>query len=357
MMLLLQLTACGDPETIRVGFIGGLTGRSADLGIASRNAVQLAVDAVNAAGGINGRPIELLVRDDKGSAEVGAEAARSLIAENVAGIIGPNLSSVASGVVPVINEANIVTISPTVSSLVFAGKDDSFFRVNSTTSQFATAYAERLKERGVMRVAAATDGRNSVYSDSWLNEFRKSFAAVGGSISKSASFDSQVDGDYYRVIASLLWDDPEGFIFVANGVDTAQLSQQLHKLGLVMPMMAVEWAASDSMIRLGGIAVEGMEVLQTFDQNDERSRYVAFRDAYKQRFRNDPSFASIAAYDSATVLCAALQAKAPGVSLKDAMDRLGPVAGLQQDLVFDSFGDGSRTNVFVVVENGKFIRR
>mgnify|MGYP000421578910 CR=1 FL=1 len=73
---LILLIGCSEPDPIRIGFIAGLEGRASDLGIASRNAVQMAVDEVNAAGGINGRKVELVIRDDKRSTEGGAEAAR-----------------------------------------------------------------------------------------------------------------------------------------------------------------------------------------------------------------------------------------------------------------------------------------
>ena len=58
------LVACQKPEPIRIGFVGGLSGRVADLGGAGRNGVQLALEQRNAAGGINGRSVELVVRDD-----------------------------------------------------------------------------------------------------------------------------------------------------------------------------------------------------------------------------------------------------------------------------------------------------
>ena len=63
-LLLAALAACSPPEPLRIGFIGGLSGRVADLGEAGRNGAQIAVEEFNQAGGINGLPVELIVRDD-----------------------------------------------------------------------------------------------------------------------------------------------------------------------------------------------------------------------------------------------------------------------------------------------------
>jgi branched-chain amino acid transport system substrate-binding protein len=357
MMLLLQLAACGDPEVIRVGFIGGLEGRASDLGIASRNAVQMAVDDQNKAGGINGRQIELLVRDDLGTSEGGAEAARSLIAEGVDAIIGPNLSVVAGGMVPVINEAQIVSITPTVSSLAFVGKDDHFFRIGSSTRQYAEAYAQYSIDVGHRKIAAALDGRNALFSTSWKDEFERAFTELGGTLVASFQFDSTIGGEFSRAATALLASKPDAMIFIANGVDAAQLTQQVRKQDREIELMAAEWAASESLLTLGGAAIEGLLLLQTYDRYDETPRYVAFRDAYKARFRSDPGFSSIAAHDGATVLFSALKEMQGDETIKSAMDALGTIQGLQQKVTFDDFGDSARQLVFVTVQQGKFIRK
>ncbi|HAY27617.1 MAG TPA: ABC transporter substrate-binding protein, partial [Candidatus Accumulibacter sp.] len=74
------LTACAPPEPIRIGFIGGTSGRVADLGIAGRDAVLLAVELRNQAGGIAGRKVELLIRDDQQDPEAAKRALRELAA-------------------------------------------------------------------------------------------------------------------------------------------------------------------------------------------------------------------------------------------------------------------------------------
>ncbi|MEC9267516.1 MAG: ABC transporter substrate-binding protein [Pseudomonadota bacterium] len=351
------LTACDDPEPIAIGFVGGLSGRSADISRESLNALDMAVAEVNAAGGLNGRKLDLLVRDNQGDPALAADQVRDLKNAGAVAIIGPNVSAIAQGMLPVIIETDLVTLSPTVSSLAFAGLDDPFFRMNSTTRQNAGAYATHLYETGLRRISAAFDLQNKVFSESWLYEFRGAFERLGGEILSAEGFDSGATEEYGPLVSRLLATKPESLLLIANGVDTAQLSLHIRGMNRSVGIVAVEWAASEQLIELGGAAVEGITILQTYDRDDLSPRYVAFREAYQARFETSPGFASIAAYDASIVLFAALRAQKDGESLKHVLLSQGPLDGLQQELSFDAFGDGTRRQFFVTVRDGKLVPR
>ncbi|NQW00098.1 MAG: ABC transporter substrate-binding protein [Rhodospirillales bacterium] len=354
-VLSILLTACGDSAPIKIGFIGGLTARSSDISQASRNAVQLAIAEVNAKGGINGRMLELVVRDNNGDPATAQKNVQELAGEGVEAIIGPNLSSIAEAMLPAIIETNVVTISPTVSSLFFAGKDDPFFRMNSTTRQNAGAYAAYHYSKGGRRVTAAFDAQNRLFSESWLKEFQAAFEKLGGELINATSFDATSTTGYSGVVAPLLSSSPDAMLLVANGVDTAQLAQQIRKTGSKVKLMAAEWAASEELIQLGGRAIEGLTILQTYDRYSKEAHYTGFHDAYQKRFKKTPGYASLAAYDATTMLFAALQQRREGETLKQALLNLGPKKGLQQVLEFDDFGDSNRKQFFVSVKNGEFV--
>lgn len=352
---LVLLGACGDPAPIKIGFIGGLTGRSADLGESSRNAVQLAVQQVNEAGGIDGRQIELLVRDDTNDPAVAGEAVRDLHAAGVEAIIGPNISAIASGMVPVLNELKLVTVSPTVSSLAFADIDDYFFRINWTTRDNARIYARHYYDLGYRRIAAAIDGNNRVFSESWLREFSYGFEVAGGKIVGFEVFDSTKNDSYAKTALALVDLDAEALLLIANSVDTAQLAQQIRKLDPDVLLIAAEWAASERLIALGGPTIEGLELVQSYNRDDVSERYQAFRKAYRDQFQQDPGYASIAAYDAATVLFKGLAERDAAGGLKKALLTMGEVQGLQQEIVFNQYGDARRRAFFVVVSDGEFL--
>ncbi len=351
----LFIAGCWDEPNIKIGYIGALSARSSDISQESRNAIQLAIAELNADGGINGRQLELIIKDNKGDGDIAGNNVRELAKEQVEAIIGPNLSSIAGGMLAAINETNVVTISPTVSSLFFAGKDDHFFRMNSTTRQNAGAYADYYFGAGGRRVAAAFDAQNKLFTESWLKEFRAAFEKLGGTLVATNSFDAKHSEAYADVVKPLLAAEPDAVLLVANGVDTAQLAQQIRKTGSNVELMAAEWAASEQLIELGGKAIEGIVILQTYDRYSKEPHYIRFRDAYEARFKKSPGYASLAAYDASTILFSALKKRQEGEALKDVLLKLEPQKGLQQQLIFDEFGDSVRKKFFVSVKNGDYV--
>ncbi len=114
-----------------LGFAGELTGRHAGMGVDGRDGAILAVDEINKTGGINGRKIKLIIKDDKGDPEVARRVDVELIKQGVVAIIGHITSGQTAAVLEQINKANVVLISPAASSIQFSGQADFFF-VSST---------------------------------------------------------------------------------------------------------------------------------------------------------------------------------------------------------------------------------
>ena len=135
--LALGFTSCGREEPIRIGFIAGLSGRVADLGVAGRNGVILAIDQKNAQGGIKGRNLELIVRDDQQNPDTAQRMVKELLDLKVDLIIGPMTSSMAMATVSLVNDSKIYMVSPTASTTALSNKDDHLLRVISSTNAYA----------------------------------------------------------------------------------------------------------------------------------------------------------------------------------------------------------------------------
>ena len=103
----LALAGCGPQEPIRIGLMAGLSDKGSDLGESVRTGVILAIEHQNQAGGIHGRPIELIVRDDGQDPDLAIRAARELIALKPEIVIGPVTSAMAKSVIPMMNEAGL----------------------------------------------------------------------------------------------------------------------------------------------------------------------------------------------------------------------------------------------------------
>ncbi len=339
---------------LRIGVLLELTGRFGRLNEDGRNGVLLAIEQRNRAGGVQGRALEMLLRDTGGPAGSDAEAARSLLQAGVDLVIGPFSSSAAMRLVPLFDAAGVLLLCPTSTDVALTGRADQLLRLNRSTHQSARDYAQRLHARGLRRVALATDMRSRSSNGSWRDHFREVFSALGGVVPFDAEFGVAPRPTVNELMRSLLATRPDGLMLVASGVDAARLAQQAAKLGATLPMAAPDWADNQALFDVGGRAVEGMLVASAIDESDNSPRYRAFRHDYEERFAERPSYRSVAAHDAVAVVAQALARAAAGESLRDAVLRHGPYQGLQQTIAFDADGDATRTAWFRIVRNGRF---
>lgn len=359
MALLLAATVLGcTPEVpLRIGFVGGISGRWADMGNVARDAVQLAVDQRNGAGGIGGRQVELLIRDDQQDVLAAEKATRDLIAQGSEALIGPMTSSMGVVVKPIADHAGVVVVSPTVTSEAFTGQDDYFFRVTPTTSDFAGRSARYLLGKGgVPSVAIAYLLDNRVYTEDWLARFHAAYTAGGGRVLKAVPFLADGDTSYANIAAELLAAKAEGIVIIANSTDSALLSHQLRKHNAHIPITLSDWGGTERLVELGGRAVEGVTMVHTFNRASTAPDYLTFRQAFMQRFQREPGAAGMYAYEAAKVVLDAMQRRGRGQTLKQALIALGNVHGLQGDFRFDANGDVSRDLATISeVRNGEFV--
>lgn len=360
MILFFALAAagCREREPLKIGFVGSLTGRNGDLGTAGRDGAQLAVDAVNAGGGINGRKFQLLVKDDKGDPEEARRVVKELIDARVATLVGPMTSAMAAAVLPVIDAARLMAISPTVSGsgADFTARDDYFFRLilNSDT---ARATAERMvSPLGIKKVALIYDISNKSFSTSLVAAFTARFQSLGGAVVAERSFNGKQQPDLLALVSTLSGQGVQGIVIVAGAVDSAMICQQLKKIGVTVPVFIAEWGGTAELIKSGGSSVENIYVFQHFNSDSTAVPFVIFKEAYVKRFGDVPGFAAAFSHEAVTILAEALK-KNPDISrIKETVIGIGRFTGLQGDITIDRFGDPQRSFSLMQVKGGRFVR-
>lgn len=355
-LLLILLMSCQNSEPIRIGFVGGLSGRVADLGVSCRNGVQLAVEQRNAAGGINGQPVELVVMDDGQNPDTARRAVAELIGQGIELIVGPMTSSIAMAVIPQVNASKCILLSPTVTTTELNNKDDNFLRVISSTSDYASKSARYLYEKLGGRTAAVIyDISNRSYTESWLKDFRKAFTALGGRIVLARPFQSDKATVFQAPVQEMLSTKADTVVIVSNAVDSALICQQVRKLDPRKRIVMSEWASTERFTELAGTASEGVVVAQFLDRNDTSQRYRDFLSEYSARFGQDPGFAGVAGYDAAQIALDAYVYRKQGESLKTTIIAKGTFLGVQQQLTIDRFGDADRKTFVSVIRGSRYI--
>lgn len=350
--LVLGAAGCGARPAIRIGWIGGLSGRSAAFSEDGRNGVILGVEQRNEAGGVAGRALELLVQDHGEGPERAGAAFQALVDADVAAVIGPYASDVALALLPVIERAQRLVLSPTVTAVGLAGRDDHLLRLSRTTRDNAQSLAAELHALGHRRLSLAVDLRNPAYYVAWRDDFRAAFAPLGGSIVAEAEFNADAGASLDRVVFRALQGRPDALVAVTSSNDAALVAQLVARHPLAVPMVAI--AASDALLELGGRSVEGMVVAQAYNRADPSPRHLAFVAAYRARFGRAPGYSAIASYDAIGLLAQAVERAAPGQSLRDAVLRHQPYQGVQDIIRFDGNGDATRPAYFSIVRNGRF---
>ncbi len=348
---------CRPSGPIKIGFIGGTTGRAADLGISGQDAVQLAVEEVNRDGGIGGRPLQLIIKDDGQKSEKARRAVVELIDQQVEAVIGPMTSDIAMAIVPELNKARIVCISPTASTEELSGMDDYFFRLTAPVGKNASksgAYHARAGK--IHHLAVLYDLNNLAYTENWLENFKRHFEQEGNHIVVSMGFDTAAGVTFNEAVGHVLAAAPDGILIIANSMDSAMICQQIRKKDKSVHITLSDWGATERLLELGGETVEGVTVIQVFDRENANQLFQRFRQKYLERFQQEPGFGGVLAYDAAQVVIQALKMRQPGQTIKDAVVALPEIEGLQTSISFDKWGEREKTSSRMsIITGGKFL--
>ena len=165
-LLLSVLPGCQQQEPLRIGLVTGLTGHYSLMGISTRNGVILAIEEANATGGIQGRSVELIIRDDQQDPRVARLAVSDLLTLGVEVIIGPATSSMAMSVVDLVNAKQMLMVGTFVSTNQLSGLDDYFVRVMPPTSYSASCVGDYLQSQlGYTKFAVIYDKSNSSFTE------------------------------------------------------------------------------------------------------------------------------------------------------------------------------------------------
>ena len=348
------LPGCGKPEPLRIGFLGSLSGRVADLGIGGRNGAQLAVDDLNAAGGIAGRQVELRVRDDEQNADVARRRLLELAAAGVRLVIGPMTSSVAIAVAPLAQERGLVLVSPTVTTHELSGKADAFFRVVSDAPRGAAQQAQFLFDQGLRSIATLADDQNRAFARSWVESAQRRFVALGGRVLLDLHFESRPGVQYAELAAALADAHADVVLLAASAADSALLMQQIRRRDARVALATSPWAGTEQLLQMGGRAVEGAIVPQYYDRDSQAAAYQQFVVRFRQRFGEAPGFPAVTGYDALMLGAEALRRRQGEAPLIEAMRTVRRHAGLQGELVLDEHGDSASPLYLTRVRDGQF---
>ncbi|WP_370663892.1 ABC transporter substrate-binding protein [Massilia forsythiae] len=303
-------------EPIKIGVSGPFTGGSAPMGVSMRDGVKLAVAEINTKGGVLGRQLQIVERDDEAKPERGVQIAQELInKEKVVATVGYINTTVAlasqrfyqDARIPVMN--NVATGS--VITKQFAAKPENYVFRNSAndTIQSAMIVEEAVTRRGFKKVAILADSTS--YGQLGREDLEKALAAKGVKPVAVEKYNLK-DVDMTPQLLKAKGGGAEVVLTYGIGPELAQIANGMEKLNWKVPMIGSWTLAMANFIDNAGKNAEGTRMPQTFIQEADSPRRKAFIDAYVKTYNPPagrmPSAVSAAqGYDSVYLLAAAIK--------------------------------------------------
>ena len=320
-------------DPIKIGLSGPFTGGSSSMGVSMRDGVKLAVDEINKAGGVMGRKIALVERDDEAKNELGVQIAQELVnKENVVASVGFINTGVALAAQRFFQEAEIPVFNNVATGSVIAKqfmppehKANYIFRnAANDTIQSAMIANEALKRQGFKKPAILADSTN--YGQLGKTDLTTALAKSGVTPVATEKFNIG-DTDMTSQLLKAKEAGADVILTYAIGPELAQIANGMAKLGWKVPMIGSWTLSMASFIDTAGPNGDGAMMPQTFIQMPTTPKRKAFIEAYQKAYNVDriPSPVSAAqGYDSIYLLAAAIKqaGSTEGRKIREALENL-----------------------------------
>jgi len=245
----------GEDDVIKIGVGGVHSGDLASYGLPTVNAAELVVEKVNAAGGVLGKQIELVVEDTGCAADVSANAATKLVSEGVVAVIGHICSGATATALPIYEDSGIVAISPSATNPGLADFPN-FFRTIATDQIQGRIQADYLvNELGVKRVAVIHDKGD--YGKGLAEYAREYLMDAGVDV---VMFEGITVGavDYSAIINRVGAENVDAIVYGGYHPEASKLVDQGRQAGLLIPFISGDGVKDDTFINVAGSAAEGV---------------------------------------------------------------------------------------------------
>lgn len=355
-VICLLIFACEKKTTIKIGYMGPLTGRLSDLGISGRNGAQLAIDHANQQLKEQKIELQLIAKDDRQDVEACLEVGQELVDEGVRAVIGPMTSDMSLAVLPLFEENGVTIISPTASTPKLTGLDDRFLRVNPPDRTEALSLAKyAAEELNLSHIVVFYDISNKSFSEGLYKTFDAALQQMGEIQVSAAPYLSDESVNFSELVAESLQKETDGVFLIASSLDSAQISQQVRKGFPDIAILATGWAMTDDFIQHGGKYVERAIFSHYHNNNSKAPAYIAFVKDYEEHFGNRPDFIAALSYNAARVIVEALEKNRDMDKIKETILQIGTFPALQGELKLDNAGDAYLERHYISIANGEYV--
>jgi branched-chain amino acid transport system substrate-binding protein len=326
-------------DTIKVGGIGVLSGPYAVYGQAVQKGVDLYVEQLNAAGGVNGKLVEVIWEDDQGDATTGINAYNKLVDnDGVVAIIGPVLTGVTKAVAEYAADVGIPMITASATAYEITTGRPSVFRTCFLDPFQAIQMARFAADEGIKKVAVLYDNGDD-YSTGLYNAFIAECKVLGLEVvaTESAAF---ADVDFKSQLTNIQSAAPEAVFLPYYGAPAALILTQSNELGFKTKFLGADGIADIVDSISNKALLTSITYSDHFSIQADSKQAVAFVAAYKAKYNEDPTVSfSATGYDAALVLCEAFKQGSLKYADVVAAIKATNVEGVSGVITFDDHND------------------
>ncbi|MGB9661940.1 MAG: ABC transporter substrate-binding protein [Moorellaceae bacterium] len=353
----------GTGDTIKVGLNLELSGEVATYGTAIKNGILLALEEINQSGGVLGKKLEPVVRDNASKAEEAMSVATKLVTqEKVVAVLGPATTGATKACIPVVTDNKVPLISPSATALDVTYDPQSkkvrefIFRTCFTDPPQAVVGAEfAFKELGAKKAAILYDNTND-YSKGLYKVFKDEFTKLGGQVVAEGSFGKD-DQDFRPLLTKVSQAGAELIYVPAYYEKVGKIVAQARELGLKVPMLGADGWDSPDLVKFAGGAQNLKDTYFTnhYSSSDPSPKVQAFVKAYKAKYNAEPDSFAALGYETAYLLADAIKraGKVDPVAIKDALAATKDFEGITGKITMDAYHNPVKEVAIISLVDGK----
>lgn len=355
---------------IKIGVAEALSGGAAQYGISIRNGFQLAADEINAAGGVNGDKLQLIVEDEQGKKEEAINVFKKLIFQDkVLMVFGPTLSNSAQAADPVAQAAKTVAFGTSNTADGITSIGDYVFRNSVTEADVLPETIKMAVKKSGIKSVAVLYGNDDVFTKSGYDNFKKALEDLKMPVTTTETF-AKGDVDFKAQLTKIKAGNPDAIVLSALLAEGAPIMVQARQLGLNVPFIGGNGMNSVKVFDLVKEKSDGLYVGSPWSSSNTSAENSKFIKAYSEKFKSVPDQFAAQSYDALYITTQALkQVKLSGnlaadrTAVRDALPNVkwtGATGPFQFRRANDRAGkpagyDAQQTPIISVTKGGHFV--
>ena len=345
-----------DTSPIKVGEFACLTGKDATFGQSQHKGILLALEEINAAGGVLGRKVELISEDNQSKSGESATVAKKLLSrDKVVAILGEVTSSRSLEVAPLAQAAKIPMIASGATNPAVTQKGDFVFRVCFIDDFQGTVMAKFAANDLKAKKVATLTSVSSAYSVGLAKYFKETFLKGGGTVVAEQKF-NEGDKDFRAQLTAIKAANVDAVFIPGYYTEAALIARQARSLGLTVPLFGGDGWESEKLLEIGGDALNGSYYSTHFTPENKEPAVAVFVKKFKARWKNEtPDAYAALGYDSLYILVDAIKRSGvtAGPKLRDAIATTKNFAGASGVTTLDKDRNASKPATIIAVKDGK----